>query len=548
MTQYPWLAHYPEGIDWSQKLPSHAMHTILDEAAALYGNKTAVDFEGRKYTYSELAGLVDKAAKGLQEIGVGKGVKVGLLLPNCPLFMISYYAILKVGGTVVNYNPLYSTRELHQQIKDSRTTIMITLNLKVLYTKVRMMLYSTELDKLVIGKMEDMLPYAKGLFFKTIKKEAIAEIYPDIKLIPFSEITANNGNYAPVVIDPNRDCAVLQYTGGTTGISKGAVLTHSNLYVNTLQSSAWFHGLGPDEVILGALPLFHAFAMTGVMNLAIMKGACIILHPRFELNKILQSIKKMNITLVFGVPTMFNAITNAPNISPSDFPSVKLCVSGGAPLPLDIKKQFEAATNCRLIEGYGLTEASPIITVNPLWGDDKDNSVGLPFPGTVIEIRDSEPPHARLKQGKIGEICVIGPQVMQGYWNNPDETAKVLKEGRLHTGDLGYLDEEGYLFVIDRLKELIIASGYNIYPRHVEEALYMHPAIAEAAVIGVDDAYRGQTVKACVVCKKGQTVTTETLQAFLKEKLAAYEVPTQFAFFDELPKTLIGKISKKALR
>jgi long-chain acyl-CoA synthetase len=524
-------------------------YNLLDDAITRYGTKTAIDFEGKKYTYTALGKLVNKAAKGLQKIGVDKGVRVGLMLPNCPLFIISYFAILKAGGTVVNFNPLYSVRELQQQIEDSQTSIMITLNLKLLYSNVRMLLFSTTLEKLVIGKMEDMLPFAKGLFFKTIKKDTLAEIYPDIKVIFYSDIMKNDGLFTPPAIDPGHDCAILQYTGGTTGISKGAVLTHANITANAYQAGAWFTGLDEGgEIMLGALPLFHAFAMTGIMNLGLLKGACIILHPRFELAKILRSIEKDHVTLILGVPTMFTAMANAINDKPFTFSSVKLCVSGGAPLPLEVKERFEKASGCRLVEGYGLTEASPIATVNPLWEKAKANSSGIPLPGTMIEIRDIAPPHNLLNTKEVGEICVMGPQVMQGYWNNPAETAKVLKEGRLHTGDLGYLDEDGYLFIIDRLKEMIIASGYNIYPRHVEEMLYMHPAIAEAAVIGVPHEYRGQTVKACIVCRKGQTVTAEELQAFLKDKLAIYEIPTLFAFMDDLPKTLIGKISKKLLK
>ena len=550
MTNYaPWLPHYPADIDWHQPLTAAPLYSILDNAAAQYGDAIAIDFEGKKYSYRELEKMTNHAAKGLQEIGVKKGTKVGLLLPNCPLFIISYFAILKVGAIVVNFNPLYSVRELQQQIEDSCTSVMITLNLKVLYSKLRVMLYSTTLDKLIIGNMEEMLPYYKGLFFKTIKREVLAEIYPDVKTIPFAQLTNNDGHPEAVAIDPSRDYAVLQYTGGTTGVSKGAILTHANIYINAIQAGSWFQGLDEGkEVILGALPLFHAFAMTGIMNLGLLKGACIVLHPRFEIDKILQSIKKNHVTLILGVPTMFNAIMNSPHFSPHDMNSVKLCISGGAPLPLDLKERFIATTNCRLVEGYGLTESSPLVAINPLWGGDKEYSVGLPFPGTTIEIRGIEAPHPLLKAGEVGEICVIGPQVMRGYWNNKSETDKVLKEGRLHTGDIGYLDEKGFLFIIDRLKEMIIASGYNIYPRTIEEVLYLHSAIAEVAVIGIADDYRGQTPKACIVCKKGHSVTAEALQHFLKEKLAAYEIPTHYAFYDELPKTLIGKIAKKELR
>jgi len=548
MTDRPWLKRYPENIPWDVTLPEKPLFALLDDAVARFPNNPAVDFLGRTYTYTELSRLVDRAAKGLQAIGVGKGIKVGLFLPNCPQFIIAYYGILKAGGTVVNFSPLYSEPELKHQIEDSHTDIMVTLDLALLYPKMRAMLKTSRLKKLVVGTMQEALPFPKNLLFPLVKRKDIATVERDDRHVPFKQLIANDGAFKPQSIDPREDIAVLQYTGGTTGVSKGAMLTHANLYANTVQASMWFAGLEPGkERMMGVLPFFHVFAMTVVMNLSIMVGAEIVMHPRFELLPVLKDVTRKRPTLMPGVPTMFTAINNLAEIDQYDLSSLKACISGGAPLPLEVKQKFEQMSGCKLVEGYGLTECSPIASCNPLFGVNKEGSIGLPLPGTQIVIVDRETQSRVLPQGEAGEICIVGPQVMKGYWGRPEATADTIRQGRLHTGDVGYLDEDGYTFIIDRMKDLILCGGFNVYPRHVEEAIYQHPAVAEVTVIGIPDDYRGESPKAFIKLKDGQGLTADELMAFLRERLGKHEVPTEIEFRPELPKTMIGKLSKKEL-
>ena len=549
MNEQPWLKRYPDGINWAAPLPEMPLYALLDAAVSRFPNNPAIDFLGRTFTYRDLGRLVEKAAKGFQKLGVGKGVKVGLFLPNCPQFVASYYGVLKAGGTVVNFSPLYSEPELIHQIEDSHTDIMVTLNLKALYPKMLSALDKSRLRMLVVGTMPEVLPFPKNLLFPLARRHDVAKVERRASHVSFRQLTANDGKYAPVVIDPVNDVAVLQYTGGTTGDPKGAMLTHANLYANTLQAGYWFTGLElGKERMLGVLPFFHVFAMTSVMNLSIHVGAEIIMHPRFELVPVLKDIDRKKPTLLPGVPTMYTAINNFPDIDQYDLSSIKACISGGAPLPLEVKQRFEQRAGCKLVEGYGLTECSPIATCNPLFGVNKPGSVGLPMPGTSIVITDREDPGRVLAQGESGEICIVGPQVMKGYWQRPDSTADVIRNGRLHTGDVGYLDEEGYTFIIDRMKDMILCSGFNVYPRHVEEAIYQHPAVAEVTVIGIPDQYRGESPKAFVKLKDTtEPLSAEKLLEFLRERLGKHELPTEIEFRAELPKTMIGKLSKKEL-
>ena len=548
-TERPWLAAYPQGIDWHAPIPERPLHALLDDAVAKWPHNPAIDFLGKTTTYAELGKLVDRAAAGFAAQGVKKGVKVGLFLPNCPQFVIAYYGVLKAGGTVVNYSPLYSEPELKHQIDDSGTTMMVTLDLVALYPKMKAMLAQTKLEKLFVSTLSWALPFPKSLLFPLVKGKEIAKPdWSDARHVRWAAIVGGAPGFTPPTIDPRQDVAVLQYTGGTTGVSKGAMLSHANLYANTIQAGYWFAGLEHGkERMLGVLPFFHVFAMTGVMNLGLHVGAEIIMHPRFELQAVLTDIQKKQPTLMPGVPTMFTAINNHPRIGDYNLKSLKACISGGAPLPAEVKQRFEALSGCKLVEGYGLTETSPVACCNPLFGTNKTNSIGLPLPGTEIVIVDREEPLKLLPRGEAGEICIKGPQVMLGYWNRPEATAEALAGGMLHTGDVGYLDEDGYTFIIDRKKDLILVSGFNVYPRHVEEAVYQHPAVAECTVIGIPDDYRGETPKAFVKLKDGQTVTADELTAFLRERLGKAEVPSEVEFRAELPKTMIGKLSKKEL-
>jgi long-chain acyl-CoA synthetase len=543
-----WATKYPASVKWDADLPAKPLFEIFDDSLNRYGDRPCLDFLNRKYTYRDVGQMIDHAAAGFQKLGVKKGVKVGLFLPNCPQHVVSYYGILKAGGTVVNFSPLYSEPELLHQIEDSHTDIMVTLNLTALYPKMQAMLEKSRLKKLVVGTLPEVLPFPQSLLFPLFKAKDVAKVPDDARHVSFKELLNNDGTFDPPSIDPLHDVAVLQYTGGTTGVAKGAMLTHANLYANAVQAAMWFTMVEPgQERMLSVLPFFHVFAMTVCMNMSFYIGAEVIMLPRFELVPVLKVITKKKPTMLPGVPTMYTAINNYPELSKYDLTSIKGCISGAAPMPLEVRQRFEALTGCSLVEGYGLTEASPVVCCNPLEGENKENSVGLPVPGTSVVITDREDPHKVLAQGEVGEICIEGPQVMPGYWNRPDATADTIIDGRLHTGDVGYMDEDGYTFIIDRIKDLILVGGFNVYPRNVEEGIYKHPAVEEVTVIGVPDEYQGQSVKAFVKLKKGQSLGADQLAAFLREHIGKHEIPRHIEFRTELPKTMVGKLSKKEL-
>src|SRR5680860_1043729 len=412
---YLWLDHYPEGVAWEAGIVPKALPAMLDESVRKHGSRPALDFMGREYSYQEFGDLVDRGAKGRQDVGVLKGSRVGLFFPNSPYAVIMYYAILKAGGVVVNLNPLYAEQEVQKLVVDSGAEFLATMNLVALYPKLYRALGDGGGKKVIIGTREDV--------------------------------------------------AVLQYTGGTTGLPKGAMLTHKNLYVNAEQCRRWFVDLDEGhETNLGVLPFFHSFGMTVSMNLGVLTGSRILLVPRFELEPVLKLIQDKRPTLFPGVPTMYTGINGYPQVGKYDLSSIKFCISGGAPLPLQVKKNFEALSGCALVEGYGLSETSPVATCNPMTGTSKEGSIGIPFPDTRIEIHSVEDPDQTVPQGERGEICIAGPQVMIGYWNRPEDTDEVFSGEFLRTGDVGYMDEEGYTFIVDRIKDLILAGGYNVYP------------------------------------------------------------------------------------
>ncbi|HXQ68382.1 MAG TPA: long-chain fatty acid--CoA ligase [Alphaproteobacteria bacterium] len=544
----PWAKSYPPGIAHALKVPKEPFWRLTDEAVAEFAELTALDFLDRRTSYRELGHLIDRAAAGFQALGVGRGVKVGLLLPNCPYYVICYFAVLKAGGTIVNYNPLYVPREIVHQIDDSETEIMVTLDLKLLYDKIALSMSQSRLKRIVVGRMAELLPFPRNLLFSIFKRGELAQVPEDERHVRFDRLVANDGRVREVPGDPERDIAVLQYTGGTTGTPKAAALTHGNLWANLSQIEVWFpEGERGKERTLAVLPFFHVFAMTSVMNFTLHCGGLLILLPRFELKQVLKTIDRKRPTLFPGVPTIYTAINNAPDLAKYDLSSIKLCISGAATLPAEVKRQFEAHTGCKLVEGYGLSEASPVVCCNPIYGLNKPGSIGLPVPGTEVRIMSLDEPHRPLPTGERGELWVRGPQVMAEYWHQPEETAHTLIDGWLRTGDVGYMDADGYFFIVDRLKEVIIAGGYKIYPRTVEEAIYQNPAVAEAAVVGVPDPYRGATVMAFVVKHKGASLDEEGLRTFLADKLSAIEMPKLIEFRDELPKSAVGKILKKAL-
>lgn len=522
---------------------------LLDRSESRFGEKDCIDFKGKHYTYREIGEKVRRFAAALQALGVVKGTKVGLYMPNCPQFIISYFAILKAGGVVVNYNPLYSPRELEHQIKDSGTEIIISLQLEMLYSKLKPFIGTTCLRKVILSQLTEALPAAKAALFMVAKAREIAHPVWDANHLHFAELLKTDPAHLQLpTINAEEDIAVLQYTGGTTGVPKGVMLTHANLTANVEQCLRWLRSEREgSDVMMGVLPFFHVFAMTVCMNFAIAGGMKILLHPRFDLKALLEDVHHKRPTLMPGVSTMFGAIVNYRKLKDYDLTSIKICLSGGGPLPREIKEQFEALTGCKLIEGYGLSESSPVVSCNPVYEENKTGSIGQPLPGTILEIVDKDDKTTLLPQGETGEICVRGPQVMAGYWNKPEETDHVLRQGRLYTGDVGYMDEQGYFYIVDRLKEMIISGGYNIYPRELEEVLYLHEAVAECAVIGIPHPLRVQVPKAFIVVKEGKTLHEDDLKAHMKAKLSAYAQPAAYEFRQTLPKSIIGKILKKEL-
>ncbi|MFZ5634873.1 MAG: long-chain-fatty-acid--CoA ligase [Bacillota bacterium] len=527
----PYVKVYENGgVDWDLKISPKPLHTLLYQTAQRYPDKTAIIFFGHKMTYAQLAACVNRAASAFHDLGLKKGDRVSVMLPNCPDFVIAYYAILSLGGIVVNTNPMYVEREIQHQVNDSGSTMMVAYI--DLYPRIKNVRADTPLKKVMLtgfmGKPETM---------------------PDDTLW-FPDFYSAERDPAPgVEIDPLEDLAVLQYTGGTTGVSKGAMLTHSNLYSNAMQTDYFFVGEEKKELILSVLPFFHVYGMSCCMNLAIAGGKTMIVVPRFLPEEICQIISELKPTFFPGVPTMFVAIRNHPAFK--DPHNVMVYNSGAAPLPLEVwhsyDKLFEG-TDTVMGEGYGLSEASPVTHSNPIFTDvRKPGSIGVPYPATDAAVVDVETGTRVMPVGEVGELIIRGPQVMKGYWNMPDQTEKTLRNGWLYTGDMAKMDEDGYFYIVDRKKDLILAGGYNIYPREVEEVLFSHPKVQEAVVAGIPDAYRGETVKAYVVLKEGQTATDKEIIDFCKERLAAYKAPKAVEFRSELPKSAVGKLLRRIL-
>ena len=549
-SERPWLKAYPAGVDWEAEFAPGLVGTLLDRAVQAYGARPCTYFMGRRLSFAEIGELSDRAAKGLRALGVGPGVKVGLLLPNTPTFVIFYYGVLKAGGTVVNFNPLYSLEEIEFQIRDSGTKIMVTLDLTLTFEKVEAMLQRGALEKAVVASFPSLLPPLKSVGFKLLQRTKLANTRASPaqdKIVPEQRLLANDGRYDRPAIGTDA-VAVLQYTGGTTGTPKGAMLTHANLTINVGQVRAWQNRTMTDkDRIVGILPLFHVFAMTTVMNLGISSGMEMILLPKFELIQTLKLIGKLRPTIMPGVPTLFNAMVRHPHIGNFDLSSLEYCISGGAALPIEVKRGFEAICDCGLVEGYGLSETSPVACCNPVEGV-KEGSIGLPLPATEISIRSLDDPTQEMPRGEPGEICIAGPQVMPGYWNKPEETKGSFVGRYCRTGDVGYMDEDGYVFIVDRIKDMINASGFKVYPRRIEDVLYEHPAVEEVTVIGIPDAYRGEAPKAFIKLKEGVPATKAEMLEFLRPRLSKIELPAEIEFRDQLPKTLVGKHSKKELR
>ncbi len=548
MTQQPWLKEYPAEVPHSYDYPKHNLACFLEEAAAEYPNTIALEFLGKKITYDELLSQSRCFANALLDLGVRKGDRVAVMLPNCPQAVIAYFGILMTGGVVVMTNPLYVPRELEHQLADSGSRIIVTLDL--LLNRVRQATAKRPLERIIVTSIRDYLPFPKNVLYglKQKKDGTAVKVGYDEQVLSFGELLGRHPA-VPVLaeVDAERELALVQYTGGTTGLAKGVMLTHYNLVANTIQTRLWCYRTdNGKERMLAALPFFHMFGLTVLLNLGVYAANTLVLLPRFEVDQVLKTIHKKKPTQFPGAPTMYIAIINHPEVRKYDFSSINFCISGAAPLPLYVQESFEELTGGKLIEGYGLTEASPVTHANNIWERRKNGSIGIPFPDTEARFVDPDT-FEDVPIGQIGELAIRGPQVMQGYWNRPDETAKVLRDGWLLTGDLGKIDEEGYCYIVDRRKDVIIAGGYNVYPREVEEVLYEHPDIEEASVAGVPDPYRGETVKAFIVLRSGAARDKEALERWCREKLAAYKVPKQIEFRDTLPKTMSGKVLRRKL-
>lgn len=550
MENKPWLKHYPPQIPHTLTYEETSLQQLLKNTAEKYPNKIAIHFNGKELSYKELYDSALKFAGYLQKIGIQKGDRVAIMLPNTPQSVISFYGVMMAGGIVVQTNPMYTERELAFQMKDSGAKAIVALD--ILFPRIKKIQGETELEHIIITAIKDYLPFPKNLVYPFIQKKQYGY---SVKVEHkgndhlFTEIMKHPALQEPIMnINFEEDLAILQYTGGTTGFPKGVMLTHKNLIANTKMCQAWLYKCREgEEIVLGALPFFHVYGMTTVMILSILQASKMVLIPKPDPEVLLKTIQSQRPTMFPGAPTMYIGMLNHPELSKYDLSSIDSCISGSAPLPVEVQEQFERLTGGKLVEGYGLTESSPVTHANLLWdGERVKGSIGLPWPDTLAEIRSVETGEP-LPVGEIGELVVKGPQVMKGYWNRPEETQEVLKDGWLHTGDMGYMDEEGYFYIVDRKKDMIIASGYNIYPREIEEVLYEHPAVKEVVVAGVPDPYRGETVKAYIVLKEGTTVTEDELNKFARKNLAAYKVPRKYEFRDELPKTTVGKILRRQL-
>ncbi|SMO35739.1 long-chain-fatty-acid--CoA ligase [Melghirimyces algeriensis] len=543
-----WYSCYPEAIPKSLTYPDHPLPYFLEQAAKDFPEREALYFLGKRLTYQELLDDVYRMAQVLKELGIKQGDRVSIMLPNSPQSVISYYAVLLIGGIVVQTNPMYKERELEHQLNDSGTETIICLDL--VYQQVEKIRARTPLKRIIVTGIKDYLPFPKNLLYPLkLKKDGIhVEIPYGDGVYAFSQLM-KKALPQPVKseISSMDDIALIQYTGGTTGFAKGAMLTHRNTVVNIIQCNAWVHKAKyGEEKMLALVPFFHVYGMTVAMNYAIYKAATIILLPKFNTKETLKVIDKERPTLFPGAPTMYVALLNHPDTPKYDLSSIQACISGSAPLPLVVQEKFEKLTGGRLVEGYGLTESSPVTHANPIWEKRKNGSIGLPWPDTDCRILDPNTGE-EVPPGVPGKLQVRGPQVMKGYWNQEKETARALSDGWLNTGDIAMMDDEGYFYIMDRQKDMIIAGGFNIYPREVEEVLYDHPKVQEAAVIGVPDPYRGETVKAFIVLKPGKTTTEEELDRYCREKLANYKVPRKYEFREELPKTTVGKVLKRVL-
>jgi long-chain acyl-CoA synthetase len=555
-----WLDSYPPDVPHSlAPFPRESVYTLLRNAAAGFPEKPALAFFGAHMSYARLLAEVERFSAVLAGLGVRTGDRVGMILPNCPEYVIAFFACQRIGAVAVGNNPLYTERELEHQIKDSGAKVMIVLD--QIYHRFGEVREGSGVQEVIAVKLNHYMK-APIKWLAPLKFKADARTHgTPMPFIPaghtvrwWADVMRAAGPVPPeaTVEDPATELAALVYTGGTTGLSKGAMLSHSNLVANALQASAWLNVVRQGEDgIVAALPFFHSFG-TLVMNFSMTKAAKLILLPRFEIDMALKAMAKEKPTLFPGVPRMYIALNQDPRTPKHDLASLKACISGAAPLPMAVAKRFEEITGgAKVVEGYGLSECSPVTHANPLVGERKEGFIGMPLPDTDVKLVDLDEPDREVAQGERGEMCIKGPQVMLGYWNRPDESGLVIRNGWLHTGDVAIMDEQGYFKIVDRIKDMVLVSGFNVYPTEVEAVLFHHPKILKCAVIGVPDDTTGERVKAFVVLKPGESATAEEIIAWCRDPdqgLTGYRVPKEVEFRDELPETLIGKVLRRVLQ
>ena len=554
-SEHNWSENYLHPAKWDQHFAPLSVHDMFFETASRMGSAPFLDFLGRSFSYAEMDDAVRRVAKGLQNLGVGKGDRVGLFLPNVPHYIAAYYGAMAAGATVVNFSPLYTVDELSHQVEDSGTTMLFTVSAAALLPTALQVLENSTLKRLVVGSIEEALPTLKGFAYRLFKRPEIAAIPSDSRVIRYAALLSNNGQFEAASCDPEADVALLQYTGGTTGTPKGAKLTHQNITANARQinmldpESRINKGEGAaTDRILGVLPFFHVFANATVLNRTVQNGGEIVMLPRFNAGDALAAINRTKVTSMPGVPTMYQALLDHPDFAKTNFGSLRACISGGAPLAGELKARFEKASGAVVIEGYGLTESSGVISCNPYEGLNKLGSIGQPVPGTRVKLVDKEDPTKPPPNGEPGELVAKGPQMLAGYWNRPDADGDVFVDSWLRTGDVAQIDEDGFIFIVDRLKDMIAVGGFKVFPSQVEDVLYSHEAVKECLVIGVPDAYRGEAPRAFVTLNDGVDADGDSLMKWLNGKLGKHERVDSVVVRDELPKTMIGKLDRKALR
>ena len=551
----PWVRWYAPGVSERLYVPDIALTDLLYDAANDFPRRKALAFLGRTMTYRALVETVDHFAGALRDLGVRKGDRVALILPNCPQNVIAFFAVLRLGAVVVQHNPLYTPSELHHQLADSGATVAIVYD--GAYRRLAEARPGTDLQHVIVTSLADYLPSGKRLAlllpFDSVRKkreQLVADVPTGAKVLKFDELLdAATGSVPQVAIDPERDLALLQYTGGTTGLPKGAMLTHRNLVANAYQASSWDPKMERGrETVLAVLPIFHVYGLTMCLTMSVLVGGTLVLLPTFELGLLFKAIDKWKPTVFPGVPPMYDQIVRSRRTSKHDLRSIRTCVSGAMRLPPETVEAFERVTGGRLVEGYGLTESSPVALANPLNDNARPGTIGVAVPGTDVRIVDLADPSREVPFGIAGELCVRGPQVFEGYWGQPDETASMLHDGWLFTGDIAVMDQQGFVTIVDRKRDIINASGFSVFPSEIEDVLAEHPAVESCAVAGVSHYYRGETVKAFVVLRPGEQVTEDELHGFCTARLVAYKVPALYEFREDLPRNILGKVLRRVLR